>query len=135
MAPLAIEPFDYVIVGAGSAGCVVTSRLSEGPHVRVLLLEAPCGGRRRYWPRGKTLGGSSSLNAMIYLGGAGRDYDRWDALGAKGWGYADGLPAFRRAEDQARGASEHHGTGGPLRVEDLRCVNPLSEAFATRRRS
>jgi choline dehydrogenase len=154
--------FDFIIVGAGSAGCVLAARLSEEPSVRVLLLEAgtareplasripaafsrlfrsphdwalysepehALGQRRLYVPRGKMLGGSSAMNAMIYVRGNPLDYDRWAALGAAGWSYADVLPYFVRAEDQARGASPVHGVGGPLRVEDLICVNPLSSAF------
>jgi choline dehydrogenase len=154
--------FDYLVVGAGSAGCVVASRLTEDRAVRVLLLEA--GGpdrmrqirvpaafptlfktavdwafyteeqehlhrRRLYWPRGKVLGGSSSLNAMIYVRGHPRDYDDWRAAGNPGWGFADVLPAFKKAENQERGPSEFHGVGGPLHVADLRCPNLLSRAF------
>ena len=158
------KAFDFIIVGAGSAGCVLAGRLSEDPHVRVLLLEAgnareplasrvpaafsklfktrhdwafvsepepALGGRRLYVPRGKLLGGSSAMNAMIYMRGNPLDYDRWASLGGDGWSYADVLPFFMRAEDQARGANSAHGTGGPLRVEDLLCVNPLSTAFVT----
>ena len=157
------EAFDFVIVGAGSAGCVLAGRLTEDPDVRVLLLEAgppddadevriPAAfyrnfktardwhyttaeqkqlhGRRLYWPRGRMLGGCSSLNAMIYVRGHRLDFDRWrDDHGATGWGYADLLPYFRRAEDQARGASPYHGVGGPLRVEDLRSVHEVTRAF------
>jgi choline dehydrogenase len=87
-------------------------------------------GRRLYWPRGRMLGGCSSINAMIYIRGSRLDYDRWrDEYGCAGWGYADLLPYFRRAEDQARGPSPYHGVGGPLRVEDLRWVHELTEAF------
>jgi choline dehydrogenase len=158
----ATDAFDYVIVGAGAAGCVLAARLSEDPHTRVLLLEAggpdrarelaipaafgrmlksACDwayetepepgldGRRLYWPRGKVLGGSSSLNAMVYIRGQREDYDGWEKLGNSGWSFTDVLPYFRRAEDQARGASTYHGAGGPLGVSDLRTVNPLSRAF------
>lgn len=162
-APLAGQEFDYVIVGAGSAGCVLASRLCARADLRVLLLEAggadrnpfihvpigiakligdaridwryhtepepELGGRRLYWPRGRVLGGSSSINAMCCTRGHARDYDEWAALGASGWNYASVLPYFRKAEDQARGADEWHGVGGSLRVEDLRYRNPLSEVF------
>lgn len=155
--------FDYVIIGAGSAGCVLANRLSAQAANRVLLLEAggrdsspyihmPAGiarlvgneqvdwnyyteperellDRRLYWPRGRVLGGSSSINAMCYTRGHRLDYDEWAQLGARGWDYASVLPYFLRSEDQSRGAGEFHGIGGPLSVEDLRFRNPLSAVF------
>lgn len=155
--------FDYIIVGAGSAGCVLASRLTEDASVSVCLLEAgpsdwhpaihvPLGllwmmrssgmnwnldtqpepelaGRRLFWPRGKTLGGSSSSNAMCYIRGHAKDYDDWAALGCKGWSFKEVLPYFKKSENQERGADEFHGTGGPLNVADLRSSNELCHAF------
>ncbi len=155
--------FDYIVVGGGSSGATLASRLSENTALSVCLIEAggkdkhplihiPFGislltrlryinwhynttpqseldNRSLFWPRGRTLGGSSSINAMCYIRGATEDYDHWQALGAEGWGWQDVLPYFRKSEHFEHGADEFHGSDGPLSVNDLRYTNPLSRAF------
>ena len=155
--------FDYVIVGAGSAGSTLAARLSEDPSVTVCILEAggpdnnplihaPIGfaffgdksplnwrfdtvpqkylnGRNGHQPRGRTLGGSSSINAMIYIRGSKADYDHWASNGAEGWAWRDVLPYFKKAEGNARGADDYHNANGPLSVSELRFKNPLSDVF------
>jgi choline dehydrogenase len=156
--------FDFVIVGAGSAGCVLAHRLSEdgtrkvclleagGPHHQSFKVRAPAAwpqlwwsqqdwklttepqahsaNRKHYWPRGKLLGGTSCLNAMIYIRGHRDNYDEWRDLGNPGWGYSDVLPYFKKSEDNSRGASEFHGASGPLRVSDHPAPSKFSAALA-----
>jgi choline dehydrogenase len=157
------KEYDYIIVGAGSAGCVLASELSRDPNTRVLIVEAggrdwspmihmPAGiqslieGTRHNWafrtvpqkhlhnrkmfiPQGKAIGGTSSINGMIYIRGSRKDYDRWEAEGCAGWSYDDVLPVFKRLEANTRLSDEYHGTQGPLNVTDFTYLNPLTSTF------
>ena len=155
--------FDYIIVGAGSAGCVLANRLTASGHHKVLLLEAggednhfwvhiPLGYGKHftnpkinwlYWsepgqdwlkrkirqPRGKIIGGTSSINGLVYMRGQKEDYDHWRQLGNTGWSYDDVLPYFKKSQDQQRGESDYHGVGGPLAVSDPMDPHPMADAF------
>ena len=156
-------PYDYIIIGAGSAGCAIANRLAEDLALRILVIEAGppdssfmlrmpagfaslgenspynwryettpqkhCNDRRMYWPRGKTLGGSSSINAMLYVRGHASDYDHWRQLGNEGWSYDDVLPYFKKAEHNERWSDEFHGKDGPLNVAEQADPSKLNEAF------
>jgi choline dehydrogenase len=157
------DSYDVVVVGAGSAGCVLATRLTENPAISLCLIEAggrdrnpwihiPLGfgrlvpnprvnwgyetepephlnGRRVSWPRGKVLGGSGSINGLVFLRGAASDYDGWEAMGAKGWGYKDVLPYFKRMEHNVRGTDTYRGQGGPMTISDIKNPSATAKAF------
>ena len=156
-------PYDYIIIGAGSAGCAIANRLAKDMALRILILEAGppdtsfklkmpagfaslgkdspynwryetvpqkhCNDRRMYWPRGKTLGGSSSINAMLYVRGHASDYDHWRQLGNEGWSYREVLPFFKKAEHNERYNDEYHGVDGPLNVAEQRHALEINDGF------